>query len=753
MHADPAGQRRAPAAPKPANASTGSEVSRPAAAADIDSAVADLGEHRSDADRGRPQVERRAGRSRRARGRRCGRGRGVESWLGQDRPHAAHRGRRASRPGSARRHAIAPGAPGRRPVAATRAMTVLHSTEPATSTSRCGARVDGPDRRRRRPGAVRRPHPGQAARDAAHPVRLPARPAAGGLGERRPGWPTRRAPAGQGRRAGGLAADGDGLARRRPARPCSTCWPAAAAAHRAASCASALPELAGTRRDRRPARSGAATSRSAPRVLTQLGAAATIVRGRNAGHWRPPGPPGRRCRRLARRRARAAADRGGVRRAGAALAAHVRPRHRDRPRVVAGLDHDAPCGARWPTSGRSRCPSTRRHRLGAARRRRRRSSPVEPWAALLPVLDPTTMGWKERDFYLDARPHAVPLRQQRQRRHDRLVERPDRRLLGPGRRRRRAGACCARTSAPTGAAALDAEAGAADRVAGRRSGSCSVYPSLADEVGPAAVSRRTVRARARPARAAGAARPAAADPLRQARPAPVHQPPRLQPGLRAGGLPGPGADGLLVGLQPAPPDLVRRRGADRVGQRGGVPRDRAGRGRRPGRRSRPRSTRRCPTGSTCSRSSSRPAARSPTCSRPATGGSTWPTPTPTQVDGGGRGVPRPPTRCSVERMTKKGLREFDCRAAVRRRCRPSRRSRALGWSWCCGTPCRPSAPTTCSPGWPPWPGFDAGEAPLLTRLAQGPLDETGDRSATRWRRRHDAAIRSRRVRYSQRLTR
>jgi hypothetical protein len=27
--------------------------------------------------------------------------------------------------------------------------------------------------------------------------------------------------------------------------------------------------------------------------------------------------------------------------------------------------------------------------------------PPEPWAALLPVLDPTTMGWKGRDFYLD----------------------------------------------------------------------------------------------------------------------------------------------------------------------------------------------------------------------------------------------------------------------------------------------------------------------------------------------------------------
>src|SRR5262249_27374580 len=27
--------------------------------------------------------------------------------------------------------------------------------------------------------------------------------------------------------------------------------------------------------------------------------------------------------------------------------------------------------------------------------------PAEPWAALLPALDPTTMGWKDRDFYLD----------------------------------------------------------------------------------------------------------------------------------------------------------------------------------------------------------------------------------------------------------------------------------------------------------------------------------------------------------------
>ncbi len=32
--------------------------------------------------------------------------------------------------------------------------------------------------------------------------------------------------------------------------------------------------------------------------------------------------------------------------------------------------------------------------------------PVEPWAALLPTLDPTTMGWKGREFYLD--PADVP---------------------------------------------------------------------------------------------------------------------------------------------------------------------------------------------------------------------------------------------------------------------------------------------------------------------------------------------------------
>jgi len=34
-------------------------------------------------------------------------------------------------------------------------------------------------------------------------------------------------------------------------------------------------------------------------------------------------------------------------------------------------------------------------------------APIEPWAALLPVLDPTVMGWKERDFLLG--PHGPEL--------------------------------------------------------------------------------------------------------------------------------------------------------------------------------------------------------------------------------------------------------------------------------------------------------------------------------------------------------
>ena len=38
--------------------------------------------------------------------------------------------------------------------------------------------------------------------------------------------------------------------------------------------------------------------------------------------------------------------------------------------------------------------------LTADRRRGRRHAPAEPWAALLPALDPTAMGWRERAWYV-----------------------------------------------------------------------------------------------------------------------------------------------------------------------------------------------------------------------------------------------------------------------------------------------------------------------------------------------------------------
>ena len=74
---------------------------------------------------------------------------------------------------------------------------------------------------------------------------------------------------------------------------------------------------------------------------------------------------------------------------------------------------------------------------------------TEPWAALLPALDSTPMGWRQREWFLGE--YAVPaVRPDRQRRADPVVGRPDRRRLGagpgradrlpvPGRRRRRRG--------------------------------------------------------------------------------------------------------------------------------------------------------------------------------------------------------------------------------------------------------------------------------------------------------------------------
>lgn len=139
----------------------------------------------------------------------------------------------------------------------------------------------------------------------------------------------------------------------------------------------------------------------APRVLTQLGLEASLVRGRNAGHWRvsrplwtsmsawlggpplpAPAPSGDGYAELVRRwlwtfgpgtaedlRWWLGATKTIVRDALAAVGA-----------VRVGLEGEEP-GWLLPDD---------LDEVGAS----------EPWVALLPVLDPTVMGWKERRFYL-----------------------------------------------------------------------------------------------------------------------------------------------------------------------------------------------------------------------------------------------------------------------------------------------------------------------------------------------------------------
>ena len=160
------------------------------------------------------------------------------------------------------------------------------------------------------------------------------------------------------------------------------------------------------RLDLAPGKKYAANVSIAPRVLTQLGVEGTLVRGENAGHWRLSKPrwalmadwlgdvptPAKADEGYAELVGRwlwsfgpgteddlvwwLGATKGAVRSALAALGA-----------VEVSLDGG---GTGWllpdddePVEG------------------------VEPWAALLPVLDPTVMGWKQRDFYLG--PHAPQL--------------------------------------------------------------------------------------------------------------------------------------------------------------------------------------------------------------------------------------------------------------------------------------------------------------------------------------------------------
>ena len=284
------------------------------------------------------------------------------------------------------------------PVAATRAMTVLHSTEPATVYLSLHARVDGlsvadvaaalyDDRTLVKQLAMRRtlfvfPRDllpaawGSASARVARAlgVRLAKEAEAGGLADDGAAWLDAARAAVCDRLAGGDALTAQELREQ-------------------------LPELQG-RIDLAVGTAYAANVSMSPRVLTQLGVEGTLVRGRNQGHWRlskprwtlmdswlgeTPEPDEARAgwAELVRRWLHTfgpgtetdvvwwlGATKGIVRQALADVEA-----------VEVALDGG---GTGWVLPDDLDEPS----------------DPVAPWAALLPVLDATVMGWKERAFYL-----------------------------------------------------------------------------------------------------------------------------------------------------------------------------------------------------------------------------------------------------------------------------------------------------------------------------------------------------------------
>ena len=307
----------------------------------------------------------------------------------------------------ARRHALAPAHRATSPEAATYAMTVLHATEAPTVYLSLWARVEGltvadvdralyADRTLVKQLAMRR---------TLFVFPRDLLPAAWGSAAARVAR-THRGRLAKDVEAAGLAVDGEA-------------WVAAAEAATLARLADGselsaaqlreeLPELEG-RVHMSPGKSYGGHVPIAPRLLTQLGVEGSIVRGRNAGHWRTARPqwtltstwlgevpePAKEREGYAELVARwlcsfgpgtesdlvwwLGATKGAVRAALADLAA-----------VEVALEGG---GTGWLLPGDPLVEDP--------------EPAVEPWATLLPVLDPTVMGWKERAFFLG--PHAPAL--------------------------------------------------------------------------------------------------------------------------------------------------------------------------------------------------------------------------------------------------------------------------------------------------------------------------------------------------------
>jgi hypothetical protein len=298
----------------------------------------------------------------------------------------------------ARRHALAAEHRVGDALAATRAMTVLHSTEQATPYLSLFARVDG----------FKRPDLDRALTEERSAVKQ--------LAMRRTlfVFPRDLLPAALGSAAARVArqehaalvkdlernevAD-DGAAWLEAAREAILGRLAGGAELSAKQLREELAELAG-RLSMYEHKSYGGLTHVAPRVITWMGAAGDLVRGRNGSHWRVNrnlwtpmddwlGGPVDRLEEA----------RGYERLAAAYLRTFGPVTERD---LV------------WWFGATKTAMRRALSDLGAVQVRLERDQtgwvlpddtepepPVEPWAALLPALDPTAMGWKDRDCYLE----------------------------------------------------------------------------------------------------------------------------------------------------------------------------------------------------------------------------------------------------------------------------------------------------------------------------------------------------------------
>jgi winged helix DNA-binding protein len=295
------------------------------------------------------------------------------------------------------RHALAAGHRAADPEAATRAVTVLHATEPATVYLSVRARVDGVtvadiDRALY---AERTLVKQLAMRRTLFVFPRDLLPAAWGSASARVADALGARLVKEAERAG-LAADGAAWLATAKAGVLEAL--AGGKALTAQELRDQVPALDG-RLDMSPGKPYGANVPIAPRVLTQLGVEGLLVRGDNTSHWRqskprwslmsdwlgdvpPPAKADEGYAELVGRWLRSfgpgteddivwwlGATKGAVRSALLALGA-----------VEVSLDGG---GTGWVLPDDVD-----------------EVEPAPPWAALLPVLDPTVMGWKERGFYL-----------------------------------------------------------------------------------------------------------------------------------------------------------------------------------------------------------------------------------------------------------------------------------------------------------------------------------------------------------------